>query len=128
MLWKRRRATWCIPGVDGDRGGVDFVAGFADAVVDGGDYECVSKTLKEDMASGRAFGQKMILMRWKLTGGQESDGPLWMLGLFVRRRQYIWRMHSRAWALRKHGPAPHVIGCRWRRGVEWRDCFSVDGF
>ena len=38
-----------------------------------------------------------------------------MLGLFVRRRQYIWLMHRRAWARRRPTLALHVIGHRWRR-------------
>ena len=69
------RSGGCTGGGDGD---VDFVADFADDGVDGGDYECVLKALKGEMAIGRAFGVKNNFGRMKVypLAGQNFQGDL----------------------------------------------------
>jgi hypothetical protein len=59
-------------------GDVDLVADFADDGVDGGDYECVLKALKGEMAIGWAFGVKNIFSKMKvyLMAGQKFLGDL----------------------------------------------------
>ena len=59
-------------------GDVDFVADFADDGVDGGDYECVLKALKGEMAIGRAFGVKNIFTKMKVhpLAGDNFQGDL----------------------------------------------------
>ena len=57
---------------------VDFVADFADDRVDGGDYECVLKALKGEMATQRAFGVESNFSEMKVypLAGHNFQGDL----------------------------------------------------